>query len=59
MSNEIDAIVAGVFGLLGPYMAKGAEEFAKTAGKEAFEQAKKLTGVLKRRLGGTRKPRPL
>jgi hypothetical protein len=45
-------MAATAIGILGPYVAKGAEEFAKTAGKEAYEKTKKLFATLKTRWSG-------
>jgi hypothetical protein len=35
----MEALAATVISLVAPYLAKGAEEFAKEAGKEAFVKA--------------------
>ena len=45
-------IAATAIGILGPFVAKGAEEFVKTAGKEAYEKTKKLFATLKTRWSG-------
>ncbi len=47
------AMLAGtVISLLHPYAQKGAEEFAKAAGKAAFEGVQKLVDALRQRFGG-------
>jgi hypothetical protein len=38
----MEALAASVISLVSPYLSKGAEEFAKEAGKEAFAQVKAL-----------------
>ena len=38
----MEALAATVIGLVAPYLVKGAEEFAKSAGKEAFDVVKAL-----------------
>ena len=45
-------LAASVTSTLVPYAAKGAEEFAKSAGKDAYEKAKSLLGILKARWAG-------
>ena len=44
----MDPLVATIIGIIGPYLAKGADEFAKSAGKAAFEGTKKLVDRLSR-----------
>jgi hypothetical protein len=39
----METLAATVISIVAPYLAKGAEEFAKSAGKEAFERVKALT----------------
>jgi hypothetical protein len=46
------SLAGSVISVLMPYAAKGAEEFAKTAGKDAYEKAKSLLGILKIRWSG-------
>jgi hypothetical protein len=41
------SIATGAVSLLGPYIAKGAEAFAKELGKEAAQKAKELYSYLK------------
>jgi hypothetical protein len=41
-------LVSSAIALLSPYLAKGAEEFAKELGKEAAEKTKDLFGFLKK-----------
>jgi hypothetical protein len=48
----IEALVSTVLSVLVPYVAKGGEEFAKEAGKAAFEKAKSLFQSLKTKLAG-------
>ena len=45
-------LAANVMTVLMPYAAMGAQEFAKSAGKEAYEKAKTLLGTLKARWAG-------
>jgi hypothetical protein len=45
-------LAANVMSVLMPYAAMGAQEFAKSAGKEAYEKAKSLLGTLKARWAG-------
>ena len=45
-------LAANVMTVLMPYAAMGAQEFAKSAGKEAYEKAKSLLGTLKARWTG-------
>jgi hypothetical protein len=45
-------LAANVMTVLMPYVAMGAQEFAKSAGKEAYEKAKSLLGTLKARWAG-------
>jgi hypothetical protein len=45
-------LAANVMMVLMPYAAMGAQEFAKSAGKEAYEKAKSLLGTLKTRWAG-------
>lgn len=49
---NVSSLAAAVIVVLGPYLSKGAEEFVKLAGKEAFEGAKKLYAMLRERLKG-------
>jgi hypothetical protein len=42
-------LAANVMTVLMPYAAMGAQEFVKSAGKEAYEKAKNLLGTLKAR----------
>ena len=45
-------LAANVMTVLMPYAAMGAQEFVKSAGKEAYEKAKSLLGTLKTRWAG-------
>jgi len=45
-------LAANVMTVLMPYAAMGAQEFVKSAGKEAYEKAKTLLGTLKARWAG-------
>ena len=45
-------LAANVMTVLMPYAAMGAQEFAKSAGKEAYEKAKSLIATLKARWAG-------
>ena len=45
-------LAANVMTVLMPYAAMGAQEFAKSAGKEAYEKAKTLLGTLKAKWAG-------
>jgi SOS response regulatory protein OraA/RecX len=49
MDPIITSVVTGVMTVLLPYVTKGAEEFAKAAGKDGYEKAKNLLGALKKR----------
>lgn len=42
----MDPLVATVIAVVGPYLAKGAEEFSKSAGKAAFDGVKALVARL-------------
>lgn len=42
----MDALTATIISIVSPYLAKGAEEFAKSAGKTAFDGAKAVVGRL-------------
>jgi hypothetical protein len=42
----MEALVATIISIVGPYLAKGGEEFAKQAGSAAFDGAKKLVARL-------------
>jgi len=44
----METLAASAISIVAPYLAKGAEEFAKLAGKEALELVKKLAGRLER-----------
>lgn len=44
----MEVLAATVISIISPYLAKGAEEFAKTAGKAAFDGAKALVDRLSR-----------
>ncbi len=44
----MEALVATVISIVGPYLAKGAEEFAKSAGTAALDGAKALIARLSR-----------
>jgi hypothetical protein len=44
----METLAASAMSIVVPYLAKGAEEFAKEAGKEAFQWAKKLADRLER-----------
>ena len=46
---DITALAPAAVALLAPYLAKGAEEFAKTAGKAVAEKAGQLYQVLKKK----------
>lgn len=46
---DISTLVPAVMALLAPFVAKGAEEFAKMAGKAAAEKAGALLNTLKER----------
>jgi hypothetical protein len=48
----VETLVSTVLSVLLPYVAKGGEEFAKEAGKGAFEKAKSLFQTLKAKLTG-------
>jgi hypothetical protein len=48
----VEALVSTVLSVLSPYVAKGGEEFAKEAGKAAFEKAKSLFQTLKTKFSG-------
>lgn len=43
-------LIGSVIALLKPYVSKGAEEFAKTVGKDAYDKTKELFTWLKKRL---------
>ena len=45
-------LATNVMTVLMPYAAMGAQEFVKSAGKEAYEKAKSLLGTLKARWAG-------
>jgi len=45
-------LAANIMTVLMPYAAMGAQEFVKSAGKEAYEKAKSLIGTLKARWAG-------
>src|SRR5215213_1286401 len=45
-------LAANVMTVLMPYAAMGAQEFVKSAGKEAYEKVKSLLGTLKTRWAG-------
>jgi hypothetical protein len=49
---ETYAIAATAISILVPYVAKGAEEFIKTAGKDGYEKTKALFATLKARWEG-------
>lgn len=49
-------IATAAIGILGPYVAKGAEEFVKAAGKDAYEGAKRLFETLKSKWAGKEEP---
>lgn len=44
----MEVLAATVISIVSPYLVKGAEEFAKTAGKAAFDGAKSLVDRLSR-----------
>jgi len=46
------ALAANVMSVLMPYAAMGAQAFARSAGKDAYEKAKSLLGTLKARWAG-------
>src|SRR5215212_6213088 len=48
------SLAVSVMSVLMPYAIKGAEEFAKSAGVDAYEKVKGLFGVLKARWSGDR-----
>ena len=50
-------LAANVMTVLMPYAAMGAQEFVKSAGKEAYEKAKSLLGTLKARWARDVEPR--
>jgi hypothetical protein len=54
--NDMDPTTAGlaasVMTVLIPYAAKGAEEFSKSVGKDAYEKVKSLLSILKTRWAG-------
>ena len=52
MDPAIKNIVDEVMGALVPYVAKGAEEFTRSAGKAAFNKVKNLLSTLKKRWSG-------
>ncbi len=47
MDPVIAGLAANVVAVLAPYAAVGAQEFAKSVGKEAYEKAKGMLAVLK------------
>jgi vacuolar-type H+-ATPase subunit I/STV1 len=50
--DPIGTLVTSVMAVLMPYVAKGAEEFARVAGEAAYNKAKSLLDTLKARLSG-------
>jgi hypothetical protein len=44
--DAMEALAATVTSLVAPYLAKGAEEFAKEAGREAFDKVRDLVNRL-------------
>lgn len=52
--EPITTLAAATIAILTPFLTKSAEEFAKTAGKEAFEQSKKLYEYVKGKLSGNK-----
>jgi len=61
--KDVDPTTAGltasVMTVLMPYAAKGAEEFAKSVGKDAYEKIKSLLGILKIRWAGDKEARDI
>jgi outer membrane lipoprotein-sorting protein len=47
--EPVTMIATAVISVLSPYLVKGAEEFIKAAGKDAYEKAKTLLATLKSR----------
>lgn len=52
MMEPITTLAATTISILTPYVAKGAEEFIKAAGKDVYEKAKKLFAYVKEKLSG-------
>ena len=50
--EPVTTIAAAAVGILTPYVAKAGEEFAKAAGKEVYEKAKKLFTYVKAKFSG-------
>lgn len=50
--DSVTTLAATAVSLFTPYVAKGAEEFAKSAGKDVYEKAKKLFAYVKEKLSG-------
>ena len=50
MDPVIASLAANVVAVLAPYVAVGAQEFAKSVGKEAYEKAKTMLAALKAKL---------
>jgi hypothetical protein len=50
--EPITTLAATAISILTPYVAKGAEEFAKAAGKEVYEKTKRLYSYVKEKLSG-------
>src|SRR5881409_2802477 len=49
---ELVTLAATVIGILTPYVTKGAEEFVKAAGKDAYEKTKQLFATLQAKWSG-------
>src|SRR5215207_10010697 len=52
MEIAVASLAANVVAVLGPYVSLGAQEFAKSVGKEAYEKAKSMLATLKARWAG-------
>jgi hypothetical protein len=50
--EPVTTLAATAIGVLTPYVAKGAEEFIKAAGKDVYEKAKQLFAYVKGKLSG-------
>jgi hypothetical protein len=55
--EPVTALATAVISILSPYLAKGAEEFMKAAGKDAYDKAKKILTTLKARWAGDEEAR--
>ncbi len=52
MDPVVASLAANVVAVLAPYVTMGAQEFVKSAGREAYEKAKSMLGALKTRWSG-------